>query len=40
LKAVDISQDPNNSDITASSGVNVLVVINAHSYKSGTVGQT
>ena len=40
LKAVDISQDPNNSDTTASSGVNVLVVINAHSYKSGTVGQT
>ena len=40
LKDVDISQDPNNSDITASSGVNVLVVINAHSYKSGTVGQT
>ena len=40
LKAVDISQDPNNSDITASSGANVLVVINAHSYKSGTVGQT
>jgi len=40
LKAVDISQDPNNSDITASSGVNVLVVLNAHSYKSGTVGQT
>ena len=40
LKAVDISQDPNNEDITASSGVNVLVVLNAHSYKSGTVGQT
>jgi len=40
LKAVDISQDPNNSDTTASSGVNVLVVLNAHSYKSGTVGQT
>ena len=40
LKAVDISQDPNNSDITASSGVNVLVVLNAHSYKSGSVGQT
>ena len=40
LKAVDISQDPDNSDTTASSGVNVLVVINAHSYKSGTVGQT
>jgi len=40
LKAVDISQDPDNSDITASSGVNVLVVLNAHSYKSGTVGQT
>ena len=40
LKAVDISQDPNNSDTTASSGVNALVVLNAHSYKSGTVGQT
>ena len=40
LKAVDISQDPDNSDTTASSGVNVLVVLNAHSYKSGTVGQT
>ena len=40
LKAVDISQDPDNSDTSASSGVNVLVVINAHSYKSGTVGQT
>jgi hypothetical protein len=40
LKAVDISQDPNNSDTTASSGCNVLVVLNAHSYKSGTVGQT
>ena len=40
LKAVDISQDPDNYDTTASSGVNVLVVINAHSYKSGTVGQT
>ena len=40
LKAVDISQDPDNSDTTAASGVNVLVVINAHSYKSGTVGQT
>ena len=40
LKAVDISQDPDNSDTSASSGVNVLVVLNAHSYKSGTVGQT
>ena len=40
LKAVDISQDPDNSDTTASSGVNVLVVLNAHSYKSGTTGQT
>jgi hypothetical protein len=40
LKAVDISQDPDNSDTTASSGVNVLAVLNAHSYKSGTVGQT
>ena len=40
LKAVDISQDPTNSDIAAASGVDVLVVINNHSYKSGTVGQT
>ena len=40
LKAVDISQDPSNSDIAAPSGVDVLVVINNHSYKSGTVGQT
>ena len=40
LKAVDISQDPSNSDIAAASGVDVLVVINNHSYKSGTVGQS
>ena len=40
LKAVDISQDPDNSDTSAASGCNVLVVINNHSYKSGTVGQT
>jgi len=40
LKAVDISQDPSNSDIAAASGVDVLVIINEHSYKSGTVGQS
>jgi hypothetical protein len=40
LKAVDISQDPSNSDISAASGVDVLVIINEHSYKSGTVGQS
>lgn len=38
LKAIDISQDPDNSDQTVSN-VGVLVVINAHEYRSGTVGK-
>lgn len=38
LKAIDISQDPDNSDQTVSN-VGVLVVINAHEYRAGTVGK-
>ena len=37
LQAIDISQDPENSDQTTSN-VNVLVRINAHQYKGGVVG--
>ena len=39
LQAIDISQDPENSDQTTSN-VNVLVRINAHQYKGGVVGLT
>ena len=38
LKAIDISQDPDNSDQTVSN-CGVLVVINAHEYRAGTVGK-
>jgi hypothetical protein len=38
LKAIDISQDPDNSDQTTSN-VGVLVLINAHEYRAGTVGK-
>jgi len=37
LQAIDISQDPDNSD-QATSNVNVLVRINAHQYKGGVAG--
>jgi hypothetical protein len=37
LQAIDISQDPDNSDQTTSN-VNVLVRINAHQYKGGVAG--
>jgi len=39
LKAIDISQDPDNQDQTVSN-VGVLVVINAHEYRAGTVGKS
>ena len=39
LKAIDISQDPDNSDQSVSN-VGVLVIINAHEYRSGTVGKS
>jgi hypothetical protein len=39
LKAIDISQDPDNSDQNVSN-VGVLVIINAHEYRSGTVGKS
>jgi hypothetical protein len=39
LKAIDISQDPDNSDQTVSN-VGVLVIINAHEYRAGTVGKS
>jgi hypothetical protein len=39
LQAIDISQDPDNSDQTTSN-VNVLVRINAHQYKGGVEGLT
>ena len=39
LQAIDISQDPDNSD-QSTSNVNVLVRINAHQYKGGVVGLT
>lgn len=35
VQAIDISQDPDNSDVSASNG-NVLVRINNHFYRSGT----
>ena len=35
VQAIDISQDPDNSD-TATSNANVLVRINNHFYRSGT----
>ena len=38
LKAIDISQNPDDSDTAAPSGVDVLVIINNHAYRSGTVG--
>jgi len=38
LKAIDISQDPDNSDQNVSN-VGVLVLINAHEYRAGTVGK-
>ena len=37
LKAVDISQDPENSDV-ASANTNVIVIINNHLYSDGTTG--
>lgn len=37
LKAIDISQDPENSDV-ASANTNVLVIINNHAYRAGTAG--
>ena len=35
IQAIDISQDPNNSDV-ASANANILVRINKHFYRSGT----
>lgn len=37
IKAIDISQDPENNDV-ASSNTNVLVIINNHAYRAGTNG--
>lgn len=37
LKAMDISQDPENSDV-ASANTNVVVMINNHLYSAGTAG--
>ena len=37
LKAIDISQDPENSDV-ASANTNVMVVINNHLLSAGTTG--
>jgi len=37
LKAIDISQDPENSD-TASANTNVMVIINNHLLSAGTAG--
>lgn len=37
LKAMDISQDPENSDV-ASANTNVIVIINNHLYSDGTAG--
>tara|TARA_R100001163_G_C5032720_1_gene172512 strand:- start:534 stop:1106 length:573 start_codon:yes stop_codon:yes gene_type:complete len=37
LKAIDISQDPENSD-TSSTNTNVIVKINNHLFSAGTVG--
>jgi hypothetical protein len=39
VQAIDISQDPDNSD-TSVSNANILVRINNHFYKSGTTGIT
>jgi hypothetical protein len=39
VQAIDIAQDANNSD-TSSANANVLVRINNHFYKAGTVGIT
>ena len=38
IQAIDISQDPENSDVSAANG-NVLVRINNHFYRSGTTGK-
>ena len=38
IQAIDISQDPENSDTSAANG-NVLVRINNHFYRSGTTGK-
>ena len=35
IQAIDISQDPNNSD-TGAANANILVRINKHFYRSGT----
>ena len=35
IQAIDISQDPNNSD-TGNANANILVRINKHFYRSGT----
>ena len=37
IKAMDISQDPENSDV-ASANTNVIVIINNHLYSGGTAG--
>ena len=37
LKAIDISQDPENSDVS-SANTNVIVVINNHLFSAGTAG--
>ena len=37
LKAIDISTDPENSDVS-SANTNVVVVINNHLFSAGTVG--
>jgi hypothetical protein len=37
LKAMDISQDPENSD-TTTANTNVIVKINNHLFSAGTVG--
>jgi hypothetical protein len=37
LKAIDISQDPLNSDV-ATANTNVLVIINNHLFRAGTAG--
>ena len=39
LKAIDVSQDPENSD-TASANGNVIVKINNHIFSGGTAGVT
>ena len=39
VQAIDISQDPDNSD-TSTSNANILVRINNHFYKGGTTGIT